>query len=306
MFTWKKLGNLFCPDHNSPWMVSHAANPFPVFIDNDLLRVYFSSRDEKNRSYVTYVELDCTNNFEVVKIANEPVITPGSPGLFDDSGASLGCIVVTPDKSMMFYYLGWNLKVTVPWQNSIGLAIGKNYGSLPVKARRAPIVDRNEIDPFSISYPFVLLEDGKFKMWYGSNLEWGSNQTDMNHVIKYAESNDGVNWERKGIISLHHKYENEYAISKPFIAKINNRYLAWYSFRGHGPTPTYRIGYAESLDGMAWERKDEHAGITVSENGWDSEMICYPSLFTYQDKYHMLYNGNGYGKTGFGLAVENK
>ena len=76
----------------------------------------------------------------------------------------------------------------------------------------------------------------------------------------------------------------------------------WYSYRGNGDIATYRIGYADSPDGVNWTRRDEEAGITVAENGWDSEMICYPFIFDYKSERYMLYNGNAYGKTGFGIA----
>ena len=73
----------------------------------------------------------------------------------------------------------------------------------------------------------------------------------------------------------------------------------WYSYRGE----KYRIGYAESEDGIVWTRKDNESGIGVSSEGWDSEMIDYPVVFKHKDDVYMLYCGNGYGKTGFGLAV---
>ena len=65
----------------------------------------------------------------------------------------------------------------------------------------------------------------------------------------------------------------------------------------------YRLGYAESDDGLVWERKDEEVGIDVSENGWDSKMICYASEVKYKDRLYMFYNGNNCGETGFGYAV---
>ena len=78
----------------------------------------------------------------------------------------------------------------------------------------------------------------------------------------------------------------------------------WYSYRGQPSITTYRIGYAESPDGVHWSRMDEKMhSLDVSEGGWDSEMICYPYVFDHKGKRYMLYNGNGYGKTGFGLAV---
>ena len=66
---------------------------------------------------------------------------------------------------------------------------------------------------------------------------------------------------------------------------------------------SYRIGYAESEDGIHFNRMDEKVGIDVSKFGWDSEMICYPHVFAHNGEKYMLYNGNGYGKEGIGLAV---
>ena len=79
----------------------------------------------------------------------------------------------------------------------------------------------------------------------------------------------------------------------------------FFSYRG-APPMKYRIGYAVSSDGIQWTLKNEKVGIDVSSSGWDSEMICYPSIFEHKGEHYMLYNGNGYGKTGFGLAVLEK
>ncbi len=65
----------------------------------------------------------------------------------------------------------------------------------------------------------------------------------------------------------------------------------------------YRIGYAESDDGQTFTRMDEEVGIGVSQDGWDSDMICYPCVFDLHDMRYMIYCGNEYGKTVFGLAI---
>jgi len=119
--------------------------------------------------------------------------------------------------------------------------------------------------------------------------------------LKYAESEDGIHWERKGIVCIDFKYEGETRIARPCVIKEDGIYKMWYCYAiGSGG---YRIGYAESEDGIRWERKDEEAGIDVSESGWDSEMICYPFVFEHKGRKYMLYNGNEYGKTGFGYAI---
>ena len=119
--------------------------------------------------------------------------------------------------------------------------------------------------------------------------------------IKYAESEDGIHWVRKGIVCINFKYEGETRIARPCVIKEDGIYKMWYCY-GFG-SYGYKIGYAESEDGIKWERKDEEAGIDVSESGWDSEMICYPFVFKHKGRKYMLYNGNEYGKTGFGYAI---
>src|SRR5262249_16216088 len=150
------------------------------------------------------------------------------------------------------YYVGWNLGVTVPWRNSIGLAVSSGPGQPFVRVSRAPVMDRSDADPFSLSYPWVLKEASRWKMWYGSNLTWGPNQSDMNHVIKDAESADGLHWDRHGLTALDFRGSDEYALCRPCVRRVGQRYQMWYCYRGQ----SYRIGFAESPDGMHWMRRD--------------------------------------------------
>jgi hypothetical protein len=295
---WIKKGLIFCPDKDYDWMLSHATNPVVEPLADSLFRVYFSCRDSNNRSYVGFFDFDILDHSRILRLANQPVVQPGKAGLFDDSGISMGCLVVINGKKYL-YYLGWNLGVTVPWRNSIGLAIGGEHDLVFRKYSRAPIVDRNDVDPFSISYPWVIRDGSTWKMWYGSNLSWGATEYDMAHVIKYAESSDGIHWDRSGVVAIPLRSPEEYAISRPCVLKEQGIYKMWYSYRG----ASYRIGYAESADGIHWERKDAKVGIDVSESGWDAAMIEYAVVFDHAGDRYMLYNGDRYGKTGIGLAV---
>ena len=295
---WHKLGQIFVPDHNFPWMVSHAANTVALPLIGDSYRIYFSTRNSDRQAHIGFVDIDLSKPREIKRISKTPALMPGDIGLFDDSGVSLSCITQVGGQVYM-YYLGWNLGVTVPFRNHVGLAIYDEAHDTYSKYTNAPILDRSAIDPYCLSYPFVLKDDSIYRMWYGSNLSWGSKQEDMEHIIKYAESEDGINWVRHGHVALSFKNADEYAMSRPCVIKENGLYKMWYSYRGQ----SYRIGYAESKNAVDWVRKDEEVGIDVSQEGWDSEMICYPFIFDHNNKRYMLYNGNGYGKTGFGLAV---
>jgi hypothetical protein len=295
---WRKLGRVYAPDGRKPWMRSHAANPIAEHLEGDRFRIYCSSRDERNRSSVTFVEIDLKQPTTILREADEPVLGPGELGMFDDCGVSIGCILAVGSKRYL-YYMGWHLTVAVPWQNALGLAVSAGPDQPFRRVSRFPIVELNEVDPYTISYPWVCDDGGRFRMWYGSNTRWGPNKEDMRHLIKYAESPDGIRWDRRGQVAIDFASPDEYAICKPCVVRDADRFRMWFCSRGE----SYRIRYAESPDGMAWARRDEGAGLDVSADGWDAEMIEYPNVFDHQGTRYMLYAGNGFGRTGFGLAM---
>lgn len=301
---WEKQGLIFNVDMISEWMHSHAAIPFAEHIKNDLFRIHFTTRDTKNRSHGAFIDIDITNPKVIINISSEPTVTPGPLGAFDDSGAMPSCLVNYQNKKFL-YYIGWNLGVTVPFRNAIGLAISEHVPHVDFKRfSDGPIMDRSIYDPCFVASLCILLENDKWNMWYLSCERWEADLGgSLKHYynIKYAESYDGIHWQRKGITCIPFKNSEEYAISRPNVRKIKNIYQMFYSYRGG--KETYRIGYAESYDGIHWTRKDDDAGIDVSPSGWDSEMIEYPFVFTHKGTTYMLYNGNGYGKTGFGYAI---
>jgi hypothetical protein len=92
------------------------------------------------------------------------------------------------------------------------------------------------------------------------------------------------------------------------VIKENGKYRMWYCYRGSvdyrsDRENSYRIGYAESPDGINWERKDAEVGIDRSDEGWDAIMMEYPYVYEHRGRKYMLYNGDGFGETGFGYAV---
>ena len=295
---WKKLGKIFCPAGDVEWMSSHAAVPIAENIGGDVFRIYFSSRDSQNRSHTGYVVIDINDPEEILDISVTPVLSPGNLGEFDDSGAMATWLAVNDDKRYL-YYIGWNLSVTVPFRNSIGLAISQDGGRFQ-RFAPGPIVDRTTTEPHFCASCCVLPDGDKWLMWYLSCTDWqmiGGKPRHRYH-IKYAESNDGIHWRREGTVAIDYADVGEYAISRPSVIRESDKWRMWFSYRGD----SYRIGYAESFDGKSWTRFDDMAGIDVSPSGWDSEMIEYPFVFDHKGQRFMLYNGNGYGASGFGLA----
>lgn len=296
---WLKKGLILEPQA-ADWMVTHVAVPFIESRGQDRYRVYFTSRDKESRSQIGYAEFDINDPFTMLKITESPILTFGSLGAFDDRG-TLGSWIVNYNGLKYMYYCGWNLGITVPFYSWAGLAISKDEGETFERVSKGYLLERDNIDPYMATNPCVLIENNLWRMWYVSCVKWVIEDDKPKHYyhIKYAESNDGIKWRKEGKICIDFKYKDEYAIARPFVLKENGLYKMWYCYRGK----SYRIGYAESLDGIDWERKDDIVGIDVSPEGWDSEMIEYACIFDHKGERYMLYNGNDYGKTGVGLAI---
>ena len=202
------------------------------------------------------------------------------------------------------YYAGWNRAGSTPFRNALGLAISRDGGMTYQRLSEGPILDRSPVDPCFVAGACVLQRGAGYLMWYISCVDWRLVDGRPRHYyhLKVATSNDGINWQRSGKVAIDFKSDLEYAISQPWVVLDGGTYRMWFSYRGQEGIGTYRIGYAESNDGETWQRDDAAVGFAVSDSGWDSQMICYPFVFTLDGRRFMLYNGNEYGKTGFGLA----
>ena len=305
---WTKKGHIFAVNGEQDWMLHHASQPIADKVDEEVLRIYFGPRDAQQRTRTTFIEVEADDPQNVLYVHEEPVLSLGELGTFDDSGAMPSCVVNHGGKKYL-YYNGWNRGVTVPYRNSVGLAVSEDGGLTFRRVFEGPVVDRTKYEPFFCATPYVMVDEGVWKMWYASGTGWVvvDGYPEPRYQIKYAESEDGLEWTRDNITCIEYGFEGE-ANARPSVVKEDGLYKMWYCFRGSvgyrtDKKQSYRIGYAESEDGMNWERKDSRAGIDRSEKGWDSLMIGYPHVYEHGDRKYMLYNGNGFGESGFGYAV---
>ncbi|XUM50482.1 hypothetical protein NBG89_27640 (plasmid) [Rhizobium sp. YTU87027] len=301
MKRWHKLGQLYVPRGTHPKLRSHAANPLPVHLNDDVYRIFFSGRDEQNRSSVGAVDVDIERRV-IVAEHEAPFLEHGPAGSFYEAGISIGnCYSVGGQRYMLF--MGWQNPPDGHWRGDIGRI--RVTPALELELDTAtPLMAADGVDPISLSYPWVERgENGGFLMWYGSTMNWDAGNGEMLHVLKSAVSEDGHIWQRRGV-SVPYQIGLAQAFSRPTVIREGNGYQMWFSYRS-GLGESYRIGYAMSDNGYDWELRLQEAGIDVSTSGWDSGMIEYPFVFAHRGRWHMLYNGNGFGKTGFGLAVHD-
>jgi hypothetical protein len=303
---WRKLGLVFAVAGDRPWSRTHAQVP-TALVMNERIRVFYSTRDPGNRTSTGFFEVEAGDPTRVVYVHDKPVLSPGSPGAFDDCGA-MASAVVREGAETLLYYIGWNVRNTVPFHNSIGLAVSRDDAVSFERVSAGPILDRSPIDPYFCTNAHVRRSD-RWEMWYSSGTEWRQDGSGLESLynIKYATSENGIEWHREGIVAIDFNSDMEGGLVRPSVLQTEGGFRMWYSRRSwqdyRGGAASYRIGYAESRDGLEWQRLDAAAGIDVSDTGWDSEMIEYPHAVRADGKLYLFYNGNGFGSTGIGVAI---
>ena len=316
---WKKRCLIFNP---SDFQLKNGCTEFAqspqTIVFDDYVRIYFSTRkrDEKGAylSCISYVDMD-SDLQKIINISEEEVISLGELGTFDEHGI----FPISPfihNKEIYAFTCGWNRRISVPVETSIGLAKSYDEGKTFSRLGNGPVLTSSLHEPVLVGDGFVKYYENKFHMWYIYGQKWIP-ETENEPVarvykIAHAISDDLINWEKE-------EEENKQIIpdflnknecqALPTVEKIGNTYHLYFCFREatdfrKNPARGYKIGYAYSSDLKNWKRDDELGGIKISEKSkdWDSEMQCYPHIFSVKEKTFLLYNGNEFGKFGFGLA----
>jgi predicted GH43/DUF377 family glycosyl hydrolase len=296
---WMKKGLFIQPPRDKWWSVTYAMVPTPDNLGMGIFRVYFSGRNKLNQSHIGWADVDLNEKPRVINYSKEPVLSPGKLGCFDDNGVTPSCVLDLGNGEKALYYIGWNPGSTVRMHIFGGLAISTDGGETFERWSCAPIIERSKTDPYLNTAPWVVKTNEGYRMYYVSGCGWVHKDLPR-YNIKTAYSEDGKNWQRDGSVCIDFKDESENALARPYVIFEENIWKMWFAHKGSA----YLLGYAESLDGINWERSDEFAGIDTSTDGFDSEMIEYAAVVKHDGRHFMFYNGNNYGFDGIGLAVE--
>ncbi|HEY8383539.1 MAG TPA: hypothetical protein VIL09_15435 [Microvirga sp.] len=302
-FAWRKVGLVY---HPSMPGFTHGSHPCAVHYQDDVFVVAFTCRDAERRSHVflSYARL-IEDRMELLgkpKLAMQP----GPAGTFDCDGTISVCIVSHGGQHFI-YYVGWQNLPDGLWICDTGRA-SLDCAALSLRKEFAgPVLGRDKANPLFAAATAFHVSGDTWRTWYNSGISWTRTETGWHHHygIHHAHSKNGIDWTCDPGMCLPFADEYEYAFGRPSVIYREGLYFMWFAHRATKDIATYRIGFASSADGIAWSRNDAISGIDVSPEGWDSEMICYPYVFEHRGRLYMLYNGNGYGKSGFGLAVLN-
>lgn len=312
---WKKKGLLFNPkEFDTPfWMHEFAQAPHVLHFD-DYIRVYFSCRPipDQNGQYVSYsAYVDFDFDFKVLRISEQPILSLGKLGSFDEFG-TYPVSVIKDNDYYYAYYAGWTRCESVPFNTAIGFAKSRHPDSFE-KIGDGPLISYSMDEPFVISGPKIRKFNEVWYLFYIAGTDWilDNGKPEPIYKIRMAESTDGIHFVKTNKQLISNKLGEFEAQASPDVFYKNGKYHMFFCYRGgvnyRGKENGYRIGYASSLDLKEWIRDDAYAGIDISDEGWDSEMISYPHVFELNGEIHMFYLGNQVGKEGFGWAtLENK
>ncbi len=311
---WKKIGKVFDSSRHPDFgeYDGFAQSPQALVLA-DRVRVYFSIRkkDEVGKflSNVSFVDFDRTMS-KIIGVAKRQVISLGSLGDFDEHGI----FPFSPfhhGGKVLAYTCGWSRRVSVSVETSTGFAISDDGGYSFRKFGIGPVLSASLNEPFLVGDSFVRFIGGRFRMWYIFGTGWldfpGESNADRIYKIGYAESEDGVNWERLNRALLPDVLDENECQALPSVLLMDGVYHMVFCFRHatgfrKDPTRGYRLGYASSFDGRSWTRNDAYLGLQGSQGDWDGNMQCYPHIFSCNNEIFLLYNGNDFGRFGFGLA----
>lgn len=314
MFKWKKLGRIFDPTQfkDRTWMHEFAQCTSTLIFD-DFVRIFFSCRPHRDSngffaSYTSFADFDRKDLTQMIRLADKPILELGDLGTFDEFGIYPSSVVQKNNK-VYFYYAGWTRLVSVFADLSIGVAVS-NDGEHFQRLGKGPILTKTIDEPFQFSGPKVRMFNGQMYMFYIAGERWvltPQGKSESIYKIRMATSDDGINWKRDGKNILTPILEADECQAGPDVFFLNGRYHMYFSYRYgldfRGNNRGYRVGYAYSTDLKHWTRDDENVGIGLSESGWDSQDMHYPHVFELDGKHYMLYNGNEFGRFGFGLAI---
>lgn len=317
MRRWRKLGKIFDPAlHGLPaHCISHAQSPQALVFD-DFVRIYFSTRalDPHNGKFLSHVAfVDMRKNMrDVLRVSAHEVMPLGALGSFDEHGI----FPLSPMRhghAIYGYHCGWSRRQSVSVETAIGLCVSHDDGFTFERPFAGPVLAASLREPCLVGDGFVRVFDDVFHMWYIFGTGWKrfapDAAPDRIYKIGHATSTNGVDWtKREATQIIADRLGPDESQALPSVILIDGRahlffcYRESYDFRSNAARG-YRIGHAVSDDLLHWTRDDDWAPLEGTSGTWDSDMQCYPHVFSCDEEVYLLYNGNAFGREGFGLAV---
>jgi len=210
-----------------------------------------------------------------------PVLSAGEPGSWD-AGALGSMTVVKVDSIFHMYYEAWGTRSDAEWSREeyntlqIGHAYSKDGKHWIKDEVNNPVLPKGRVGEWDCNGtwdPFVIYEEGLFKMWYGGNkgdaCDWG-----------YAVSKDGQHFEKKGKISKLGEVEDIHVVHN----EENGKYYLYYWDRHYEP-----LGLFCAMSHNETNFNFENAININIENDYEEAMYKFTHIIKRKYLWYMFY-----------------
>ncbi len=307
---WVRQGLILDPGLPGPGWSPHCQMPTPWRLNDTTLRLFYCSRDARNRSHVFRADLSATSPWHLHGQSDGPVLAPGLPGSFDAAGVMPTALVQRED-ALWMYYIGWTQRTDVPYHNAIGIARSLDGGHSFERFLPGPVLGTSVNEPYFCGTCDVARVGTRWVMWYMSTTEWrlSDGRREPRYHLKQAYSDDGIHWDHGRDVAVDYLNDNEGGIARATVLRRDKHWWMWFCYRGvsgyRGTGPAgYRIGVARSDDGLSWQRLPGQKIFDANpkQGDFDQFMQCYPAVFRTEQGDFLFYNGSDFGQTGIGIA----
>lgn len=301
MSEWTKLGLVLQPAGGEQSR-THAMLPSPLLIEG-AIRVYFASCDQELRGRIFSVDIDSSDPTRIRDTRFEPVLDLGESGAFDADGVNPSQLVER-NGELFLYYIGWQrCSTNIPYTLFTGLAVSSDAGRRFTRISTDPILPPIDGESYFRTAPCVRRTDGGWEMLYIGGQTFFTSRSGKRlpiYGLRRTFSKDGITWEQstESVLSPDRAL-GEIGFGRPSL---------WRNARG---VPCLLIsvrtesGYTlcETTTFPGWQTSRQFIEVLPrSETGWDSEMVCFGAPCKVDEYDYLFYNGNGFGRTGFGVA----
>lgn len=272
---------------------SFVKNINPILGDINTGTLFDPDVEYFNSKYHLYVSKRNDNSIIVYQSKNGKNFKEYNVSLLPNFNSSWDYVVnrATVTKVNDKYYMYYTGQDVVNNVSKIGLAISSDGIKFNRYSDEPILVPSKIYEGTNVMNPKVLYNEkkNKFYMWYNAG------EFIEPDVVCYAESDNGITWEKKGVVFKKNpdvsKLDN-YKVAMSDIIYYNNAYLMVYI--GYSDLSTGRLFLAKSKDGINWNRLNNSLPIVSPSNvGFDASSVYHGTLINndLKNEWYLYYNG---------------
>jgi parallel beta-helix repeat protein len=248
---------------------------------------------------IIWTKYDDSNTPDPPFAESDPVLSPGTPGSWDDDRVNMPCVILIDTVYHMWYGGADN-----PDHNAGAIGHATSIDGINwAKNENNPVLDVGPPGSWDDEWvwdPWVLFDGSIYHMWY---FAWNGigELVQIGHATSPHPDSVWTKDPNNPVLSFENGNWDYPRAQAPCVIYDGNTFHMWYS---GGQMSEYRIGYATSADGSEWTKFENNPVLEPGSAGsWDETFVGFCSVIDSAGaKYKMWYTGGGSGSFGYATA----